>query len=90
MDKKLELPKTAIQHITLYAHGLVSLTELAQSLHGMGIVIVNIDSTFVAGALSLSGGEYNSGQTYMHLSRPSGETDGQGFAINDEVCSVSL
>lgn len=90
MVNKLELPKTAIQQITLYAHGLVSLTELAQNLHDLGIVIVNINSSFVAGALSLSGGEYNSGQTYMHLSRPSGETDPQGFAINDEVCTISL
>lgn len=86
---KLQLNKVCLEALTLYAHGLISLTQLAGRLSEEEISISNVTTTFTSECLTISTGVKQT-DLYFHLSRISGEIDERGFPINDETCIVNL
>jgi PIN domain nuclease of toxin-antitoxin system len=89
VSPKLELTKSALESLTLYAHGLVSLTELSKRLQEEGITITHVTTTFAANCTVISTGP-SQPDIYLHLSKLSGETDSRGFPIEDETCIINL
>ena len=86
---KLELNKSALESLTLYAHGLLTLTELSQRLILEDISISHVTTQFTDKCTSIQTGPKEN-DLYFHLSRRSGKTDERGFPIDDETCVVNL
>ena len=89
VSPKLVLTKSALESLTLYAHGLLSLTELAKRLEEEGITITHLTTTFTANCTVISTGP-SQPDIYFHLSKLSGEVDSRGFPIEDETCVINL
>ncbi|AXG67005.1 hypothetical protein HOU08_gp279 [Dickeya phage vB_DsoM_JA29] len=86
---KLELNKICLEALTLYAHGLISLTELSGRLSVEDVSISHVTTTFTSECLTISTGIKQT-DLYFHLTKFSGEKDERGFPINDEACVVNL
>ncbi|AXG66685.1 hypothetical protein JA33_280 [Dickeya phage vB_DsoM_JA33] len=87
--RKLELNKSSLQSLTLYAHGLISLSDLIHLLGGEKITISHVSTTFTSDCITISNGIKQT-DLFFHLARLSGEEDERGFPINDETCVVNL
>lgn len=87
--RKLELNKACLEALTLYAHGLISLTELCVLLDGHGVTVSHVSTTFTSDCLTISNGAKQT-DLYMHLTKLSGEKDERDFPIDDLTCIVNL
>lgn len=85
----LELNKSALESLTLYAHGLLTLTELSQRLVLEDISISHVSTQFTDKCTSIQTGPKEN-DLYFHLSRRSGKTDERGFPLDDVTCVVNL
>lgn len=87
--RKLELNKACLEALTLYAHGLISLTELCTLLDGHGVTVSHVTTQFTDKCTLIQTGPKES-DLYMHLTKLSGEKDERDFPIDDLTCIVNL
>lgn len=87
--RKLVLSKPSLESLTLYAHGLISLSEMCQRLSEENISVSHVNTEFTSETTLIQAGPKEN-NLFFHLTRLSKETDERGFPINDETCVVNL